>query len=762
MRMHLGVWGLLAVVFAEPACGASPGDGGSGGGTGTPLPALVSSLPADGDGSAPRTAWIALELDAKVDATALAGVVLTCGGAPLEAETTLVGDSLVVVNPAEDLPASTACKVAWVGATGPASVSFTVAETGAPATVMVDRTDKALVAPLPDDSLLVDDATTRTGKRVSIPSPDRPANVQTIVNALGAAASADGWSPIAPFVVAFSDAPDRSTLPANPEDSVDPLATIGLFDVDPASPTRGERVPSVVEMHDEADGAGGTTSHTLLVFPNRPLDATHEYAVVVTRRALVDSSRPLDPTAFESSALGVTEVDGSPEATAARALTGDVIDALAISSPPMHPQDIAAAVRFTTRSSDDFPRDALSIREQTMASTASYTVTSVDGGHGPSVAAVVHGTFRAYNWRDAQSFLTRDANGDPTPQGTVEVPFVLALPMQATRGQVPIILYQHGQPGSAEVEVPAVAAEQGLAAAGFAVIGFTDVANREVIKTAGVGGYTQAVFTSVVTQHRVPDYDVASFADQLALLHTLPALADLDVLPAGAVDGQPELDVTKPLGYLGISEGSIRGTELVAYAPEIHAAALVVGAGDGAATLLHQGADSTYTLVTQFFPDVSRTELYAGMSLYQVAFDPQDQLNHARYWSREPQSLGSSARASLLTFEGIGDTLVPNVATESAAWAFHIPQIEAVRRVVPGLEGVAGPVSANIDASTTGSFVQYVAAGVEGIDASPDCAANDETEGHFCPQTAASAITQRLHFFQTALTGVPTIETANN
>ena len=44
---------------------------------------------------------------------------------------------------------------------------------------------------------------------------------------------------------------------------------------------------------------------------------------------------------------------------------------------------------------------------------------------------------------------------------------------------VPVTMYQHGSPGSAEREVPGEARDY-LAQAGFAVIGFTDPLNREI------------------------------------------------------------------------------------------------------------------------------------------------------------------------------------------------------------------------------------------------------------------------------------------
>ena len=97
---------------------------------------------------------------------------------------------------------------------------------------------------------------------------------------------------------------------------------------------------------------------------------------------------------------------------------------------------------------------------------------------GGAVAALVRGTWTAPEWRTGDGVLARHpASGDPIQTGTRKLPFVLALPRAALEGSVPVVMYQHGNPGSAPEEVVRHARES-LAEAGFAVIGFTDVVNR--------------------------------------------------------------------------------------------------------------------------------------------------------------------------------------------------------------------------------------------------------------------------------------------
>jgi hypothetical protein len=97
------------------------------------------------------------------------------------------------------------------------------------------------------------------------------------------------------------------------------------------------------------------------------------------------------------------------------------------------------------------------------------------GGLTPREIAAVVRHWDAPDWRGARGRalpnVTRDEDGarsDHLAPGVVQ----LALPQAAS--PVPVVMHQHGNPGSQE-EVSTTAALPGLAA----VIGFTDILNRE-------------------------------------------------------------------------------------------------------------------------------------------------------------------------------------------------------------------------------------------------------------------------------------------
>ena len=442
--------------------------------------------------------------------------------------------------------------------------------------VPYDRTDVTTLAPFPDDYYLGEDPSTPSGYRYTVPIPPREADVQVLYLALSAETwMLDGYSPVGGITIALQAQPDPTSLPVTPYESLDPSASMALIDVTPGGEHLGERIPFKLSPISRRL-PGQPMNHSLVLYPSIPLTPKARYAVVLTRGASTIEGVPFEPSPFMTSVLESPQPGEAPPITQARALLEDgVLDVLASQSPPMTKEDIALVFRFSVRSMDDISRTPLSMKEQILARPVpSFSVSSVTPGFG-DIAAVVRGTWEAPNWRENQYFIARDENGDPRITGTLEVPFELALPQAAADGPVPIVMFQHGGPGSAEglARLPETA---GLAEAGFAVIGMTDALNREV----GLDGDEQSalLFTTLVQQRRFPHFAAQTLGDQMAFLRFLEGLGSLDEVPFSGGDGVPDLDLEAPLGYWGISMGSIHGSALLSYAPEIKAAALVVGA----------------------------------------------------------------------------------------------------------------------------------------------------------------------------------------
>lgn len=733
-------------------------------------PALVSSAPAAGAADVLRTEWLRLEFASAAPAAALQTLRLDCAGSvwaehPVTAHA--LSPAVVVVNPVGDLPSGAQCGLSWQGPTGPELLLFETAAAGAHAEVHYDRTQERSAVPYPDDLYTVADASTATGLRLAVPAPGGPTDVTFLFGTLLPETNRlDGFSPIAHFTLEVSDAPDASSLPQTPAESLDPLASIALLDLS-AGAGFGHRVPFRIEIRNDTS-ALGVVSHSLLVFPSIPLTPGGRFGLVVTRRARVDAGRPLDPSSFFAAALAPAQAGEDSRVTQVRALAGDVLAAAAAASPPIAADDVALALRVSIRSTDTVPNDLLAIKSQVLgAAPPTWTIKKVTAETSPTsqVAAIVEGTWQAPDWR-ANGFLVRDAGGAPVQQATRSVPFILALPKAALTHPVPITMYQHGNPGSSEREVPSHARKT-LAGAGFAVVGFTDPLNREIAPNetdpvAKITAQVYAIFLPLTQFQRIPDYWVETNAEQLAFVRMLSTLGTLDVLPVGAPDGIPDLDPTLPLTYVGISEGANHGPGLLPYAPEIKAAALVAGGRRFTEVMIHQQADVVLSQIGGFFQSLTPAEIWAALSLFQGMFDVQDEHNHARFLYRDPFTIaGTTQRASLLVVEGLDDSLVPNHATDSFAWEVGpIPHLLPVQRPIPFLTTATGPLIGNVDAQTTAALFQYVPTGVPGVPPTPGCAVlapSSGSEGHYCAQSAAESLHQREVFFQSALTGVPRI-----
>lgn len=627
--------------------------------------------------------------------------------------------------------------------------------------VPYDRTDRRSIAPFPDDYYLLEDPTTPSGYRAVLPVPQREMDVQVLYGALSAEAwMQDGFSPIGGIAIPLEAEPDRTSLPVTPEASLDASASMALIDVTPGSDKMGERVPFKLSPVSRRL-LGQPVNHSLVLYPSIPLTPKGRYAVVLTRGASTVEGNPFEPSPFMTSVLGTAQPGEAPEVTKARALLQDgVLDVLGderFVSPPIEKNDIVVVFRFSVRSMDDIHRTPLSMKEQILARPRpGFTINSVDPGFG-DVAAVVRGTWESPNWREQQFYVARDGNGDPRITGTLQVPFVLALPRAAETGPVPVVMFQHGSPGTSE-DVVWEAELAGLAAEGFAVIGMTDALNREV--GPNTDEQSTLLFQTLIVNSRFPHFKLQTYGDQMAFLRFIEGLDSLDHVPFPQGDGVPDLDLAAPLTYVGISMGSMHATAFLSYAPEIKAAALAVGSQRQGEQYFRDGdfLDIFPASLGALIPNATPADYWIGLSIFQMIFDHQDPHNHAQYLYRNRLEVaGTTRKASVLVVEGLGDTQVPNNATRSLAWTVGpIPHLAPIWEASPILEQVTGPVTANIDSETTAAFYQFVPVGTPGIPHTPGC--QFEPEGHFCGQSASEAQLQRLLFLKSAVENTaPTI-----
>jgi hypothetical protein len=460
---------------------------------------LLSAEPPDGSHAVPRTAWLRLRLATPLGDGALDGFgfALECNGERVARRAHALGDGTLILNPSPELPAGASCRVVWRGDDGNVAESrFQVAANadGATAIALYDRHDPLALAPFPDDYYTVADAGQASGVRLDLPVPPFAEAFQArAFEALVAQThGVDGWSRMTQIVLAFSHPLDASVLPADEAASQDPFAPIALIDVDPASPAFGDRVPyRILLRNDEAPD--GSFDHSALLFPSIDLREHGRYAVVVTRRAFAagEPGRPLGPSAFFSSVLAAPGDGEAPEGEQARdKIEPALATVAALAEVPIPAEDIAVAVQVSIRTQPGVD-DSVYFKERALAAAPPELVlpTLADPCPNPTTFCIrlvptraleIRGRVRLPEYRNPGSgVLERDANGVPVQTGSNEVPFMMTLPVEALDGPVPIVMYQHGNPGG-PIEATRDGGTGYLDDAGFAVAGIQDTLNRQI------------------------------------------------------------------------------------------------------------------------------------------------------------------------------------------------------------------------------------------------------------------------------------------
>ncbi|MEN8183133.1 MAG: hypothetical protein ABFS46_11425 [Myxococcota bacterium] len=703
-------------------------------------PSVLSSDPVAGAAGVPRTAWLRLSVEGLLPASRSVGI--RCDGERVPSQASALGSGVLVLNPVSDLPAGSFCSVRWTGARGPEEFFFSTEADRGSGSVPYDRRDPSAVAPFPDDYWLVPDASTASGSRLEFDvGPLGAGLLDAIVNSIAAAISdRDGYSPAQSGIIALSEAVDEGNLPKDESATLDPFSPIALYDMEPGSPEFGKRVPFQMRMRSDR-ARDDTLDHSLVIFPARTLDPGGTYAFVVTRRlhAAGDPGRPFDGSEFFRAVAGPPTVGEAPEVARARESIEPVLAFLETTPAlPIPREDVALALRISVRTESFDPSDLVAIKEDYLANPPPpIQIDSIRPGFGR--AAFVEGTVELPFYLGPVGFgsVNRDpVSGRPVPVETEAVRFTLTLPFQAETGPVPIVFYEHGHPGSPDEVF--FGFNEFLDDAGYAIAGIHDVLNRRFPGS-------DVEFIHLLGFQRLPLFDLQSYADMLGFLRAIEGLGTQSLLPVFAPDAIPEIDPARIL-FRGISYGSHYSLAFLPLAPEITAAASVVGAGRFFENTIHQVVIEDFlTLV----PGARPGQILIGLAAVQNDSDRQDSYFMARHLYRERlevAGLEGSLPPNLLWLEGIGDSLVSNTATRAAADELGIPLLRPVQRATPVLEEADAPLSENLGPDLTAAHFQY------DPPATPSCRdLFGEFEGHFCPQIALEAEAQTLHFFSTAL-----------
>jgi hypothetical protein len=524
------------------------------------------------------------------------------------------------------------------------------------------------MTPWPSSVFEVDDASTRTGRRLAIPEGALPTTSGGVATDPAGWNVADGFSPAAPMVMAWPGGVSPDGLPALDDFDRSLAADSPTVILDM---TTGERVPHFAEVDAYANDQPG--SQALLLRPAARLAGGHRYAVAITRRVRArDGSQLVPPPGFDA----LRDGDDSDHALleAMRPRYAAVLDALDAAGFPAG--DLVLAWDFTVASDELLHRDMIAARDRAIAALDGHPIafaiaTDAPVDDGRVIQRRISGTL------DAPLFLTqngtpavgtkiaRDASGLPALQGFYTIPFTAIVPACAYNAAAPVgmVMYGHGLLGTANETAGGVqrttAADLCMVFVGTDMRGMSTPDAPVVLNALGnlssADEVMEALEQGMVNHITLARAMRTSFADRLF------------VDPAN--NNRSLVDPTR-VYYYGLSQGGIFGTTVMAYEPTITRAVLGVGAANYS-TLLERSSDwGRYrTILAASYPDP--LDIMMAVSLFQMRWDKTEGAGVANTVLQGTPT-GVPAKQILMQI-AIGDDEVANVASYWQARSMGIP-----------------------------------------------------------------------------------------
>jgi len=557
----------------------------------------------------------------------------------------------------------TACRPGWPDRNGPFAGTIDVTVDHPERCEFFDAGDCLL--PFPSNRFTRADATSATGRRVSLDRASMPANTSGVHIDPTEWNRNDGFSPGSMILVQVPglDAAVSHLPPVN--DIAASLAAdspIVLLDV-----TTWERWPFFAELDSRVPA--GDPRQALIIHPSRNLADGHRYVVALRDMKRTDG----------------TTIDATPTFRAYRdnlrsnnffveARRNDMSQILRILNRSHVPSaDLYLAWDFTVASTENLTGRMVAMRDDAFASLGghapAFTVTSTEDNPDPAGtwARTVKGNLAV------PSYLTgaggpgttlnngTRADGIPTRNGTIQVPYTCVLPRTPTSA-VPTVLYGHGLLGS-QGEGEGVGKRVG-AALGTQVcaVDWYGMSEQDV-------GAVLNILSDLSTFRVLPDRIQQAMLDFLFLGRVAKAPDGFGSNPAFQnPDGTSRLAPT--IYYAGNSQGGIIGGALTAVAQDWQRSFLGVP-GMNYSTLLNRSVD--FDDFNPFFlaPYPDHLTYQLNLSLIQMLWDRGENDGYANHLTADP--LPGTQPHQILIFAAFGDHQVANITTDVLARTAHIP-----------------------------------------------------------------------------------------
>lgn len=567
-------------------------------------------------------------------------------------------------------------------------------------TAIYDAPNKTILTPYPSDRYTVD-APTPTGRRLDIThsgSTDllsAPAS-KTTAEELDAT---DGFSTTGGVIVEFDGPIDLASIDRpDASDFTKAGSPLYLIDVDDASPERGKVFGIVPKWWETPkDDYYLTDEYTLLAQPAEPLRPRTRYMLVVT-----DAVKARDGGGVHRSPMMEELLSGK----ASGAYADEVKAAISAADALVAREHVVLATVFTTGSVFDGLKSIAAQNRATPPPTLTepWTVETPEDASGRIRYRAV---YSAPEWRTPlpDGRFVVDASGAPVKQKDAGLEVFMAVSDANTATKRIPVVYGHGLGGDKD---GVWGTAERLSSLNVAVFGIDSPwhGSRSEGGDSGTAifrffGIDLSDATFVLGRARDNFRQMAS--DQLELVRLIQSLATQDILPEGAPDGIPDLDVSRIL-YIGHSFGSVQGPTVFALAPELGAAVWNVGGSN--MTMLLRDSNTFSLLVNGFRPPATPDGAVARFfAIAQGIIDPGDSVNYARFASLEKFDPSGTAR-DVLVQEVVDDAIVPNSTSETLARAAGLENVNALRHI-SGVKDVSAPVTANLPTGATGAISQF-------------------------------------------------------
>lgn len=528
--------------------------------------------------------------------------------------------------------------------------------------------------PFPSNVSLVDDAATKTGKRVQLKQGALPLH-NGIPTDPKAWSDHDGFSPNQTLLTLI---PYATTVGLPTQDDLEKSVTT-------ASPTivmdatTGELVPHFAEL--DVSGKTGT-DQTFMIRPVVRLKSATRYIVAI--RHVVDPDGATIPASPAFAALR----DGTPnnDIEPRRALYKDIFENLEKHGIPK--ADLQIAWDFSTASRDNITSAMVKMRDEALAAVGAegptYTISKVEENPNELIWKRITAkmTVPLYLERafPSPSKMTRNADGTPKQNGTAEFEVLIHVPNAAKDKPCPLLQQGHGLLGlktEGQNGVLASRAQHGCFVA-FAV-DLVGMAHDD----------ETAVSDSVVK-------DIGSFKDMVDRQHQglLNSLLAMRLMKTRFVNepliqngGHSAIDPTRCF-YRGDSQGGIFGSTYMALTTDVTRGVLGEP-GAPYSLLLHRSEDfgPFFFLLGTVYEDAYDLDLTLG--LVQMMWDRTEPGGYIDAINADP--LPGTSKHDVLIHAALGDHQVTPLGAHVIARAVGAKSVAPALRPIYGITEAPAP-----------------------------------------------------------------------